>query len=94
MRTRLGFVLVAMCLFWVLGVIKLIEYIHSQWYLFALEAIKLFEYIHSPLNPGGWRAIAGPFRVLCSQSPTLQGPSGPAFSGLDIWRPDAAFAER
>jgi hypothetical protein len=28
-RTRLGFVLVAMCLFWVLGVIKLIKYIHS-----------------------------------------------------------------
>jgi hypothetical protein len=52
-RTRLGFVLVAMCLFWVFGVIKLIEYIHSQWYLSTLDAIKLIEYIHSPLNPKG-----------------------------------------
>ena len=35
------------------GVIKLIEYIHSQLYLSALEAIKLIEFIHSPLNPKG-----------------------------------------
>ena len=73
--------LVAMCLFWVFGVVKLIEYIHSQWCLFELEATKLLEYIHSPLNPRGWPKGWPLSRFMRAVSPG--GSQSPNFTGSE-----------